>query len=67
MIQITLNGETTSFEGQPSIAEVLKNLPFAVPFSAVAVNRSVIPRSEHEKILLQEGDEVEVVHAVGGG
>jgi sulfur carrier protein len=67
MIQIKLNGEMASFEGQPSVAEVLKNLPFGVPFYAVAVNRSVIPRSEHEKTLLREGDEVEVVQAVGGG
>jgi sulfur carrier protein len=67
MIQIKLNGEMTAFEGQPSVADLLKNLHLGIPSFAVAVNRSVIPRSEHEKVLLQEGDEVEVVHAVGGG
>ena len=67
MIEILLNGERTALEESLSLAQMLKDLSFATPFYAVAVNRSIIPRSEHEKILLREGDEVEVVHAVGGG
>jgi thiamine biosynthesis protein ThiS len=34
---------------------------------AVAVNREVIPRHEHAKHVLREGDAVEVIQAVAGG
>jgi len=67
MVQIKLNGEIKTFEEKPTVAQVVKSFHISNSFLAVAVNRSVIPRSEHENILLQEGDEVEVVHAVGGG
>ncbi|MEP4372681.1 MAG: sulfur carrier protein ThiS [Alloalcanivorax venustensis] len=34
---------------------------------AVEVNREIVPKSEHGTHTLQEGDTVEVVHAIGGG
>jgi sulfur carrier protein len=37
------------------------------PGIAVAVNATVIPRSEWERVVLQPGDRVEIVHAVAGG
>jgi thiamine biosynthesis protein ThiS len=30
-------------------------------------NREVVPRAQHERTELSEGDRVEVVHFVGGG
>jgi thiazole synthase len=34
---------------------------------AVAKNLEVVIRSELEQTILEEGDEVEIFHAVGGG
>ncbi len=34
---------------------------------AVALNGQVIPKSQYSKTKLKEGDEVEIVHIVGGG
>jgi len=67
VIRIKLNGETRPVEEKQSLAELLRELSPSQTRFAVAVNRSVIPRSEHEGLILHEGDEVEVVHAVGGG
>ena len=34
---------------------------------AVAINGIVIQKKEYEKIILYNGDRIEIVHAVGGG
>ena len=34
---------------------------------AVAINRDVVPRSVHAEVELNDGDEVEILEAVGGG
>ncbi len=34
---------------------------------AVEVNEAILPRSAFKETQLQEGDKVEIIHAVGGG
>ncbi|MDH5694982.1 MAG: sulfur carrier protein ThiS, partial [Gammaproteobacteria bacterium] len=34
---------------------------------AMEVNQEILPRSEYETYRLKSGDQIEVVHAVGGG
>ena len=34
---------------------------------AVELNLEIVPRSRHAETVLQDGDRVEVVHAIGGG
>ena len=34
---------------------------------AVEVNRDIVPREEYADCRLQAGDEIEIVHFVGGG
>jgi sulfur carrier protein len=33
----------------------------------VELNLDIVPRSQHDSTQLNEGDQVEVVHAIGGG
>jgi sulfur carrier protein len=33
----------------------------------VEVNHQIVPRSQHTSYVLAEGDQVEIVHAIGGG
>jgi thiazole synthase len=66
-IEIRLNGESREIPGPLSIAEMLDH--FELPRDRVAVerNRSIVPKLEWESVALGQGDEVEVVHFVGGG
>ena len=50
-----------------NIAQVLEF--FALPKDRVAVerNRSIVPKTDWERVTLTTGDELEVVHFVGGG
>ena len=67
MLKITLNGEPETLDGPVTVAELLRR---AVPEKrrvAVEVNREIVPRSRHDTHQLKDGDQVEIVHAIGGG
>ncbi len=66
MIAIKVNGELQQTEAH-LLSELVQKFSFNAPFYAVAINRTIIPRSEFETTPLKEGDEIEIVHAVGGG
>ena len=69
MIRVRLNGEPRELPAGATIAHLLQQLgrgPDDAPV-AVAVNMSVVPRSEHADRELRDGDRVDVVGAVGGG
>jgi len=66
-IEIRLNGEACEIPEPLSIAELLDR--FDLPKDRVAVerNRSIVPKQQWESLTLTQGDELEVVHFVGGG
>src|SRR5688572_17484883 len=67
MLQVTINGESRSFPGALTVAELLDRLGFDRHRVAVEVNREVVPRPLHPDRRLDEGDAIEVVTLVGGG
>jgi sulfur carrier protein len=66
-MKIALNGEAREFERALSVTELLERAGYGGRRVAVEVNREIVPRSTHGGRLLQDGDQVEVVHALGGG
>ncbi|MCH8542388.1 MAG: sulfur carrier protein ThiS [Alcanivorax sp.] len=65
-MQLQVNGDTLAFEGE-TIADLLVVLEISGRRLAVEVNRDIVPKGEHGSYRLQDGDEVEIVHAIGGG
>lgn len=66
-MQIFLNGQTLELQSPISLAQLLEQQGYAQRRVAVEVNRSIVPKSQHGQHLLNEGDKVEMVHALGGG
>ena len=66
-MEIQVNGETRAFDQAPSVYELLESMQLAERRVAVEVNREIVPKSEHGSHRLADGDEVEIVHAIGGG
>ncbi len=66
-MQILLNGEPFELPLNASITDVLARLDLLGKRVAVELNLDIVPRSQHATTLLAEGDQVEVVHAIGGG
>ena len=68
MIEIVMNGEKRSIPEHSTVRRLLEELGVAHrEGTAVAVNMEVVPRTAHPAIVLQAGDHVEIVQAVGGG
>ena len=66
-MQILLNGEARDLDAGTSIASLLLREGLAERRVAVELNGEIVPRGQHADRALQEGDCVEIVHALGGG
>lgn len=67
MMHILLNGEERELADGLTVASLIGQLGFAGRRIAVEVNENIVPRSAHAQTILQAGDRVEIVHAIGGG
>ncbi|KUI32364.1 thiamine biosynthesis protein ThiS [Mycobacterium sp. IS-1496] len=65
-MNVTVNNEDVHLDGQTTVAELVARMGFPEKGIAVAVDWSVLPRSEWETPL-RDGARVEVVTAVQGG
>lgn len=66
-MRIQLNGESFELPDGATVAALLTRLDLAGRRIAVELNLDIVPRSQHDATTLNEGDQVEVVHAIGGG
>jgi len=66
-MRIQLNGEPYELPDGESVAALLSRLDLTGRRVAVELNLDIVPRSQHDSTALNEGDQVEVVHAIGGG
>lgn len=67
-MQVQLNGERREFLRQNlSLSELIQELSLAPQRIAVEVNKQIVRRGEWETTAIKEGDQIEIVHFVGGG
>ncbi len=66
-MRIQLNGEPFELTQGQTVADLLQHLELTGRRVAVELNQDIVPRSLHAETPLSEGDQVEVVHAIGGG
>lgn len=66
-MHIQLNGERYELPDGQSVADLLQRLELTGRRLAVELNRDIVPRSQYAATVLVEDDQVEVVHAIGGG
>ena len=66
-IQVRINGEHRRILGGMTIAELASELGLEPTKIAVERNLEVVPRSTLGQVLVQDGDDLEIVHFVGGG
>ena len=66
-MRIQLNGEPLDLPDGETVAALLTRLELTGRHVAVELNLDIVPRSQHAETTLNDGDSVEVVHAIGGG
>jgi len=67
MITLTVNGQARRIADSATVAALLQDLGLTGKRLAVERNGEIVPKSRHRETALAEGDELEIVVAVGGG
>lgn len=66
-VTITVNGEHKRVKAGLSLADLASQLGLVPEKVAVERNLEVVPRSTLAQVEIEDGDEIEIVHFVGGG
>jgi sulfur carrier protein len=66
-LTIQVNGEPLEVGGPLTISALLANLEIDYRLVAVEHNLTIIKRAAYDTVVINEGDEVEIVRFVGGG
>lgn len=67
MIHVIVNGKEHDLDTPSSIGDLLTHLRLAHEGVAVAINDEIVPRTSFISRMLEEGDRIELIRAVGGG
>jgi sulfur carrier protein len=67
VITLRINGQPRQFPAPLSIAELVLELDLSGKRIAVEKNGEIVPRSQHGNAQVVDGDQLEIVVAVGGG
>ena len=66
-LSVTVNGEPRRIAAGASIAAMLRELRIEPKRVAVERNLAIVPRSTLDDVQVDDGDQFEIVHFVGGG
>ena len=66
-MRVTVNGAERDVPDEVTVRGLIDHLGLTEGPVAVEVNRAVVPRARHAEHRVMPGDEIEVVHFVGGG
>ena len=66
-MRLVVNGDPMEVADGATVADLLGKLGLGPGPVAVERNGDVVPRRSHGDVKLTEGDQIEVVHFVGGG
>ncbi len=66
-MKVKLNGKEQVIEDGMTVLQLMQKNGVTSPGVAVACNSEVVHQKNLGRVLLKEGDEIEIIHAVGGG
>ena len=66
-ISIMVNGEPRQIPGPATVADLLARIGLDTRKVAVERNLEIVPRSTYAATALEAGDQLEIVHFIGGG
>lgn len=66
-MQVNINGAAKKLAPASTVQHLLEILDLGKERLAIEVNGEIVPRSTFTACVLQEGDSIEIVQAIGGG
>jgi thiazole synthase len=67
ILSVTVNGDPRRVSAGASIAAMLREIGVDPKRVAVERNLAIVPKSTLEAVAVEDGDQFEIVHFVGGG
>ncbi|MGH9505163.1 MAG: sulfur carrier protein ThiS [Terriglobales bacterium] len=65
-MKIVINGQAQTL-GPTTLSQLVEHLGMTQDRVAIELNRNIVPRTQWPETNLAEGDQLEIVHFVGGG
>jgi len=65
-MMLNINGEPRAISAE-TLSALVQQLGLKADRVAIELNREIVPRESWDKTGLHEGDQLEIVHFVGGG
>ena len=66
-MRLIINGKDQTFVESITLAQLVEQLGVKGDRVAVELNREIVPRAQWPETMLNDGDQMEIVHFVGGG
>lgn len=66
-MQVTINGEARDIPEKLSLRQLLQHLQLDPERVAIERNRHIVKREQWAQVTVEGGDQLEIVHLVGGG
>jgi len=66
-MRVTINGEPRELSAPLTVFQLLDDLGFDARKIALERNLEIVPRSAYRETAVEDGDELEIVHFIGGG
>ena len=67
MINVTINGDTHRLDSDLNLNDLLRKLDIEEDKVAIEHNREIVPKSTFDTVMVGDGDNLEIVHFIGGG
>ena len=65
--KIQLNGNAYEINTETNLNQLLNKLKIQKTKVAIEINGVIVEKNKYPKVILNKGDEVEIVHFIGGG
>jgi len=66
-MQLFVNGEANDYSNVTTLSQLITELGMKGDRVAVELNRDIVSRAQWDETQLHDGDQLEIVHFVGGG
>ena len=66
-MSITVNGDSHPWREGLTVEKLLEEKKYSFPLKIVYINKERIPKEDHHAKLIDDGDEVNVIHMMSGG
>lgn len=66
-VQLTINGKPAEFAQVRTVGDLIRARGLKTSLVAVELNGAIVPRAEFDSREVVDGDQLEIVHFVGGG